>query len=33
MKHSKRYSGSATLVDPKATYTIESAVAKLKLLK
>lgn len=30
MKHSKRYSGSATLVDPKSTYTIESAVAKLK---
>ena len=30
MKHSKRYSGAATLVDPKATYDIESAVAKLK---
>ena len=30
MKHSKRYSGAATLVDPKATYDLESAVAKLK---
>jgi large subunit ribosomal protein L1 len=30
MRHSKRYSGAATLVDPKATYSIESAVEKLK---
>ncbi len=30
MRHSKRYSGAATLVDPKATYSLESAVAKLK---
>ncbi len=30
MKHSKRYSGAATLVEPKATYGLESAVAKLK---
>ena len=30
MKHSKRYSGAATLVEPKATYSLESAVAKLK---
>jgi len=30
MKHSKRYSGAATLVDPKATYTLQSAVERLK---
>lgn len=30
MKHSKRYSGAATLVEPKATYALESAVEKLK---
>ena len=30
MRHSKRYSGAATLVEPKATYSIESAVEKLK---
>lgn len=30
MKHSKRYSGAATLVEPKATYSLESAVEKLK---
>ncbi|MBU1049197.1 50S ribosomal protein L1 [Candidatus Bipolaricaulota bacterium] len=30
MKHSKRYSGVATLVEPKATYGLESAVEKLK---
>ena len=30
MRHSKRYSGAATLVDPKATYGLESAVGKLK---
>jgi large subunit ribosomal protein L1 len=30
MKHSKRYSGVATLVEPKATYSLEDAVAKLK---
>jgi large subunit ribosomal protein L1 len=30
MKHSKRYSGAATLVEPKATYGLEDAVAKLK---
>jgi len=30
MKHSKRYSNAATLVDPKTTYDLESAVEKLK---
>ncbi len=30
MRHSKRYSGAATLVDPKATYGLEAAVGKLK---
>ncbi|MFC2082916.1 50S ribosomal protein L1 [Candidatus Bipolaricaulota bacterium] len=30
MKHSKRYSGVATLIEPKTTYSIESAVEKLK---
>lgn len=30
MRHSKRYSGAATLVEPKATYALESAVDKLK---
>ncbi len=30
MKHSKRYSGAATLIEPKATYDIESAIEKLK---
>jgi large subunit ribosomal protein L1 len=30
MKPSKRFSGVATLVDPKATYSLEDAVAKLK---
>ena len=30
MRHSKRYAGAATLVEPKATYSIESAVDKLK---
>ena len=30
MRHSKRYSGAATLVEPKATYGLETAVEKLK---
>jgi len=30
MKHSKRYAGAATLVEPKATYGIETAIEKLK---
>jgi len=30
MRHSKRYSSAATLIEPKATYGIESAVEKLK---
>lgn len=30
MKHSKRYSGAATLIEPKTTYSLESAVEKLK---
>jgi len=30
MTHSKRYSGAATLIEPKATYGIETAVEKLK---
>jgi len=30
MTHSKRYSGAATLIEPKTTYGIESAVEKLK---
>lgn len=30
MKRSKRYSGAATLIEPKATYGLESAVEKLK---
>ena len=30
MRHSKRYSGAATLVEPKATYGLQDAVDKLK---
>ena len=30
MTHSKRYSGAATLIEPKVTYGIETAVEKLK---
>jgi len=30
MSRSKRYSGAATLIDPKTTYGLESAVQKLK---
>ena len=30
MKRSKRYSGAATLIEPKTTYDLESAVEKLK---